>query len=156
MTQTLRTRKGGLDWTVPQNGAAADAYAVARTATFLHERRTLENNQSTARAAASHATRLHVIAGRLWTIAEREANGYRIRTVENLIHGGATHDASAEARDMKRKASLEADAMEIAAHYGLSCSFGGLVDGGLVIGTPDQLNRVDPERHGHVVRRLGR
>lgn len=137
-TQTLR--RGGLDWNVPQDGKAADAYNVAQTTLALESRRRNRADHGaplTPYDAARHATRLHVISGRLWRLAEREVNG---------------NYGEAQGRQCS---SLQDDAREIAAHYGLECSFGGIVNGGLVIGTPEQLSKVDPERHGHVIRRLG-
>lgn len=141
MTTATQTRKGGLDWTVPQTGIASDAYEVARTASLLWAR-AWRDRLTAAPWAARHATRLHVISGKLWKLATAEANGYRDATLRHAA--------------LRRQDSLERDVLEITEHYGLACSFGGLVNGGLVIGTPEQLNRVDPERHGHVIRRLGR
>lgn len=175
MTEQTKVRRGGLDWNVPNDGKAADAYAVAQTVLALESRRRNRPDHETPLTpwdTARHATRLHVISGLLHRLAERQCNEdlacmkcggegqYDVWPAGREIGlGPGKRDCEACAgtgSSLGRKLkSLKADAQEIAEHYGLSCSFGGLVDGGLVIGTPEQLDRVDPERHGHVIRRLG-
>lgn len=150
MTTTTKARKGGLDWTVPDSGRAADACQVALTTAFLiHAGRKPMHHPGAAvpipartsyNESARHAARLHVISGLLHRLDERACNedltcpkcggeGHAA-TYRPDIHGPndsrVCRACAGRGRTTgRREASLEADAREIASHYGLTCYFQG-------------------------------
>lgn len=167
-TQTLR--RGGLDWNVPNDGKAADAYAVACTAVMLDMHR--PKGQGNPLSPARHATRLHVISGLLHRLSERQCNedlccrecqGSGFVTVAD---GGPRQNGASTARQCtvcagagltigRRLKSLEADAQEIAQHYGLTCYFQGDPRGcSLYLLEPG--TNPNAYTRGHAVVRLGR
>ena len=156
-------RRGGLDWNVPRDGRASEAYEVACTATLL----AYHGKTDQGFTAARHATRLHVISGLLHKLAERACNedlGCRECQGEGIVTKTSASGYLSEPKcracagtgqTVGRKVeSLRADAQEIAAHYGLTCYFQTDPRGcALYIGeglTDENYNR------GHAVVRLGR
>lgn len=148
--QTKVIRRGGLDWNVPNDGKAADAYAVACTAAMLIHKTQDFMDAAPNREACRHATRLHVISGLLHRLNERSCN----EGTNEMI--------------LRRCASLEDDALEIAEHYGLTCYFQGNPRGcSLYLIDPAIVPIISDERackawidanytRGHAVVRLGR
>lgn len=133
MTTTTKPRHGGLDWNVPRDGRASDAYEVACTTLVLVNASIASGASAPGYAPARHATRLHVISGLLHKLAERACNedltcpDCRGDGVLDVLNEDETSDCRACAgtglATGRKLESLRADAREIASHYGLSCYF---------------------------------
>lgn len=163
---TKTMRRGGLDWNVPRDGRASEAYEVATTAAYLNWIGWATENgpQPQAWEAARHATRLHVISGLLHRIAERQCNedlgckfcggtGYNDQHRSNGVCRPCAGHGSTLGRRLE---SLRQDAREIAEHYGLTCYFQGDPRGcSLYIGEAKDMNGSSYNR-GHSIVRLGR
>lgn len=184
MTTTTKPRNGGLDWNVPRDGRASDAYEVACTAIVLHRAGTKKRGpflEGITYAVPRHATRLHVISGLLHKLAERACNedltcrecqgegtepmpsaDHRLPRAgesrrEMVVDQGDCRACAGTGLSTGRKLeSLRADAREIASHYGLSCYFQGDPRGcSLYIGEAKDMTDSTYNR-GHAVTRLGR
>lgn len=135
MSTTLDKAQRGLDANVPNTGRAADAYAVACTASMLQGRNFPAGVLRHSFEAARHATTLHLLSGQLHRIAERQCN--EDLACPRCNGDGYTHQPSDGPRATKnepipcrtcaghghrlgrRLERLRRDARQIAEHYGL-------------------------------------
>lgn len=103
-------RETGLEARVPQKGAAADCFAVAQTAVMFCARALKSAPAGWLPGhAAHHAVTLHRISGQLRRMGERECD--------------QRMDEAETARFDRRRDGLQAQAAQIAEHYGLRCYF---------------------------------
>jgi hypothetical protein len=192
MTATTRPKASALDADVPRTGRAADAYEVAQTTLRLCEAWDRTEGDQGNLAPARHAVTLHRISGHLHKLAERECNEdlhctwcdgsgqltedrihrnprMEIKPTRVVCRACAGHGTTVG----RRLAKLQADAREIAEHYGMTAYFVDdprgcslyLIDPGTLPGEQHLVGRYQNATQwlsagnytrGHAVVRLGR